>query len=169
MWSAWLCNSETTKDNPKITYRFPQFYPGCNIIMVLPTRIRTMVKLIVLPIATLALSSCSSTQIREDILGQWVGKHEGDLVSTWGVPQGVYETSERKFMEYSKRDSWTIPATEPTYITTYQGNQATSMPIGGMPAVTLDASCKTVFELNSSGYVVKYTYSDPPCLRSVPK
>ncbi|WP_223433293.1 hypothetical protein [Pseudomonas sp. GL-B-26] len=98
-------------------------------------------------ILTLMLSACATTAKYEKILDTWVGEDELNLVRKWGPPQQSYETSGHRFLVYSNVRNVFVPGQAPTYQTSVIGNTAYTNTYGGSPAMNVNLSCTTTFEI----------------------
>jgi len=97
----------------------------------------------------LMVSGCATTGKYEKVLQSWVGSSELDLVRSWGPPQQTYEASDRKFLIYSSSNDMYLPGSGPTYQTTVVGNTAYTNSYGGTPAMNIQLSCTTTFEITA--------------------
>lgn len=79
------------------------------------------------------LSACATSDNYENIVSSWLGFTETKLISSYGLPDKVYEVDNIKFISYEKR--------------------STSYP---------DVFCNTVFEIRD-GEVVNYSFSGSGC------
>ena len=113
-------------------------------------------------IILIALSGCATTAGYEKLLNSWVGAQEVDLIRSWGPPVQAYEAGGRKFVAYSSRRNVYLPGTAPTYRTNVVGNTAYTTAVGGSPAMNVDMSCMTTFELEGSR-VVSWSYKGNDC------
>lgn len=108
------------------------------------------------------LASCATTAGYEKLLNSWIGAQEIDLVRSWGPPIQSYETGGHKFIVYASNRNVYVPGTAPSYQTTYIGNSAYTNAVGGSPAMNINKSCTTTFELDGSK-VVSWSYKGNDC------
>ena len=110
-----------------------------------------------------SLAACATTQGYKQLCDFWVGVGEVTLVERWGVPDQSYETGGKKFIVYSSNRNVYLPGLAPTYQTTFAGNKAYTRQIGGSPAMNINKSCITTFELEDSK-VISYSFEGNDCL-----
>lgn len=103
--------------------------------------------LVLLP---LVLSGCATEAKYGKVLDSWVGSTELDLIQKWGPPQQAYDAGGHRFLVYSSGGNMYMPGTSPTYQTTMVGNTAYTNSYGGTPAMNIQLSCVTTFELVES-------------------
>ncbi|VVN81608.1 hypothetical protein PS712_01141 [Pseudomonas fluorescens] len=113
-------------------------------------------------ILTLMLSACATTAKYEKILDTWVGEDELNLVRKWGPPQQSYETSGHRFLVYSNDRNVFVPGQAPTYQTSVIGNTAYTNSYGGSPAMNVNLSCTTTFEI-ADGKITTWSYRGNDC------
>ena len=108
------------------------------------------------------LMSCATTANYENILESWVGHPESELVSSWGIPDGSYETGEKKYLIYNYSKSSYIPGTKPSYRTNIIGNTAYTTSSGGSPGFMVNKRCKTTFTI-TNGTIVNWDWMGNAC------
>ena len=157
---------------------------------------RTCIRLIWPPAAFSALvllvftvGGCATTANYEKILDSWVGGHVDRLVMSWGPPQSSYQLSDGgQILEYHR--SRTIPIGGYTYSvpqTTYHSGTASLYGSGGgtaygtysgtsttyvqrqTPVTNVPMQCTTRFEVESTGYIRKWTWRGSDCTARAPK
>ena len=110
----------------------------------------------------LVLAACATTAGFEKILNSFVGQPEHELVRSWGVPQGVYESEGVRFLSYTRSGMAYVPGVAPTYQTTMIGRTAYTQPIGGMPAMYIPKRCDTTFEVRG-GIITSWRWEGNAC------
>jgi hypothetical protein len=104
--------------------------------------------------SVIVLASCATTADYKDVLGSWAGAPEAELVRDWGRPLQSYEAGGRKFIVYESRRTLHLPGTAPIY--------TSAGPAGGSPAMDVEMSCTTTFELANSK-VISWSYKGNDC------
>ena len=105
---------------------------------------RFVIALVVL----VGLAGCATEAGFRKILQSWIGAPEEHLITSWGVPDGSYETKGGvKFLTYRSNRSVHLPGTAPSFTTTYIGNTAYTTQSGGSPAQSVHLHCKTTFRV----------------------
>ena len=104
-------------------------------------------------VMVLTLWGCATTANYEKMLTTWVGAPEIDLYRSWGSPDGQYEVSGSKFVTFTRGGNMIMPGTSPTYQTTFIGNTAFTNAYGGSPALNIQLTCRTVFEIRNERVV----------------
>jgi hypothetical protein len=79
--------------------------------------------LIALCFAALLLAGCTTQADFTKKLDSWVGSKETELISSWGPPNGFYETEGTKYITYGNSSVGTMPGTS-NYNTQIIGNTA---------------------------------------------
>lgn len=127
-----------------------------------------MKRLIALP---LLLVACTQTPPPPPVGAAWVGRGEGELVATLGVPDRVHEVEGRRFLAYDLRYLAAEPAPFVSFgFGTYSGGGwrgggtgfglGFGVPlVGGPPPI---APCTTSYEVRN-GQVVGVTLAGPAC------
>ena len=105
-----------------------------------------------LPIAAaaLALGACATSASYDTALQPWKGAQEAELLRGWGAPTRSHEAGGRRFVVYESRRSVHVPGTAPS------GTMA------GSPAMDIQLSCTTTFELQDLR-VVSWSYQGNDC------
>ena len=111
---------------------------------------------------------CATTAGYERVLNTWVGASEASLVnSSWGIPDGSYQTGGRKYLTYNSSRAYTTPvSTELNCSSSHAG--ATYCDTSMYGGTTYNYSCKTTFyvEINR---VIGYKFKDNDCTAVAPK
>lgn len=110
----------------------------------------------------LATVGCATKANYEKILDSYVGMEEINLVRNWGVPSQSYEVGGRKFIVYTSYRNVRVPGVAPTYQTSVIGSTAYTSAVGGSPAMNIDKSCTTTFEIDGS-HVVSWAHKGNDC------
>lgn len=105
----------------------------------------------------LALAGCATGPGIEARLAPTIGKGEGDLVSTFGVPTRTYQADGRKFLQYEERRTQAV-ASDP-YWGRSGGRYGPLFPPG--PAFVV-RSCDITFTL-VDGRVASFSYRGSAC------
>ncbi len=113
-------------------------------------------------IVVFAISGCATSAGYKKVLNSWIGTQEIDLVRSWGAPVQSYETGGRKFIVYSSKRNVYLSGTSPTYQTSIIGSTAYTTVVGGSPAMNINMSCMTTFEVEGSR-VVSWSYKGNDC------
>lgn len=125
---------------------------------------RERLKMRIIPLLAMAIVSGCATQGKyEAKLNSMIGYSEIDVVSTFGLPERSYEIGEHKFIKYSDNSTGYIPATSPSYTTTFIGNKAYTQAYGGTSAINVDFNCNTTFDI-VDGYVRDWRISGNNCV-----
>jgi hypothetical protein len=112
----------------------------------------------------LALSACFPTaEGYQQLVSDWYGSPESELVGKWGVPQATYEADGTKFLTYRSTRNVYIPGTAPTLTTTMIGNTAYTNSYGGTSAQNISMRCETTFQVRR-GKVTQATFRGNDCL-----
>lgn len=121
-----------------------------------------MKKLTLVVFLLTALMGCATTAGYEKVLNSWVGSNETEIVRKWGPPAQAYETGEAKFLVYTSNRNVFLPGSAPNLTTTFIGNTAYTSSTGGRPAMNLNYSCQTTFELRG-GEIVSWSWRGNDC------
>ena len=105
-------------------------------------------------VSAIVLASCATPAGYDSVLRSWAGAQEVELVRGWGPPAKTYEVSSRKFIVYESHRKFHLPGTAPVY--------SSAGTTGGSPAMDIEMSCETTFELESSK-VVSWSYKGNDC------
>ena len=116
----------------------------------------------VLFLPALLLIGCATSENYKNILETWVGASESKLVSTWGVPDGVYEIGDIKYLSYKTSISGYVEGTPATYTTTVIGNRAYTTSSGGTSGYSYDRKCETTFSIRN-GTVFSWSFKGNDC------
>ena len=111
---------------------------------------------------SLVLAGCATEGKYQTVLNSWMGSDELDLIRSWGPPQQAYETDGHKFLVYSNDRNVVVPGTAPTYQTSFIGNTAYTNSYGGTPAMNVNLSCTTTFEV-VEGKIFNWSYRGNDC------
>jgi len=117
----------------------------------------------------LLIAGCATTAGYNQVLNTWLGSPERNLISSWGIPDSVYEISAtKKIISYFRSNTVYTPGVAPSYRTTvnyqsatvypynaqpqttYFGSNATTTPYGGRPATVTNYSCRTDFTIRNN-------------------
>jgi len=104
--------------------------------------------------SAVVLASCATTTDYKNVLSSWAGAPEVELVRGWGRPMQSYEAGGRKFIVYESRRTVHLPGTAPIY--------TSAGPAGGSPAMDVEMSCTTTFEL-ADAKVISWAYKGNDC------
>ena len=99
--------------------------------------------------SVVGLASCATTTPYKDVLSSWSGAPESELVRDWGRPTRSYEAGGRAFIVYERRLTLHLPGTS-------------TGAMGASPAMDVEMSCTTTFELAGSK-VVSWSYTGNDC------
>lgn len=113
-------------------------------------------------IMAMLLSACATEAKYQRILDTWTGSDELDLIRSWGAPQQSYEAKGHKFLVYSNDRNIVLPGSSPTYQTNVYGTTAYTTSYGGSPAMNLNMSCTTTFEV-VDGKIYSWSYRGNDC------
>ena len=119
-----------------------------------PIAMRSLLNRCFLTAGALVLASCTTTTPYKDVLGSWAGAPEAELVRAWGAPTRSHEAEGRKFIVYESRRTLHLPGTAAVYTSTG--------PMGGSPAMDVEMSCTTTFELAGSK-VIAWSHAGNDC------
>jgi hypothetical protein len=99
-------------------------------------------------IAFLGLAACATTANYEKNLNALVGTTEGNLVETWGIPDGSYSPDPAtKYLVYNRSHDSYVAGTPPTYQTTCRFGICTTHAVGGTEGFSTHEQCKTTFRI----------------------
>lgn len=98
-------------------------------------------------VVALLLSGCATEGKYKQVLDSWTGSDELDLIRSWGAPMQIYESSGHRFLVYSSDRNVFLPGIAPTYQTNVVGNTAYTNSYGGTPAMNINKTCTTTFEV----------------------
>lgn len=98
----------------------------------------------------LVLAGCATEAKYAQSLQSWIGMDELSLIRAWGPPGATYMAGGHKFLEYSRSGSMFLPGVAPTYQTNVYGNTAYTNSYGGSPAMNIQLSCITTFEIDGN-------------------
>lgn len=96
-------------------------------------------------------------------LNTWMGSEPIDLVRSWGPPKQTYEVGGHQFLVYIKDYDFTIPASQPTYQTSFIGDKAYTTAIGGHDEITFNHHCETTFEV-SENKIINWSFKGDDCV-----
>ncbi|SFU28473.1 hypothetical protein SAMN04488527_10190 [Aliiroseovarius crassostreae] len=115
-----------------------------------------------------SVSACiPTTEGYQQLVNDWKGSSEQELIAQWGVPDKSYRSGGNQYISYVRRGSVYIPGTQPTYTTTVYGNVAYTNSYGGTPGQNISTYCETTFVL-ASGRIKDATFKGNDCT-AVPK
>jgi len=101
-------------------------------------------------LAALALAACATPKPYESVLRSWNGATEAELRESWGRPTETLDAGGRKRLVYASRRMVHIPGT------------AALSPSAGSPAMDLEMTCTTSFDLES-GRVAAWSHRGNDC------
>ena len=126
----------------------------------------------------LLFTGCATAEGYRQLVQNWVGRSESDLVKTWGPPQSSYAMNDgSKVLQYFKSQSAYIPGyTYNTPVTTYHsgsvygstgynylsGTSTTYVP-KTTPGTFINTECTTNFIISSQGKVASFNFEGNSC------
>ena len=108
-------------------------------------------------IVALMIAGCATQAGYEKILDTWLGHAEGELISSWGVPDSVYDAGSKKYLTYQNSRQMTLPA---SYTSNVYGNTIYTRSYGGN---TINLRCKTTFTVDR-GIIVDWSFRGNDCI-----
>ena len=108
-------------------------------------------------IVALMIAGCATEATEagyEETLNGWIGSSEARLISSWGVPDRVYEAGGKTYLTYQHSSQRTLAGTQPSYRSTVYGNTTYTRSYGGTYPETINYSCKTTFTVDKRGLIV---------------
>lgn len=124
-------------------------------------------RLAVIVSALIALTACASGKSYEELLQQWVGASERELVSTWGAPDAAYTNDDgSKILTWRESRTEYRPGEIYTILETHIVDGVKQVvPITRQdPGYTATYECTTNFIVGPNGVVQRFTYSGNGCL-----
>jgi len=120
-----------------------------------------MIRLAALPclFALLVLSGCAASERGNGLWQTWKGRAETDLVAAFGAPDTMYETGDRRVLNYERRQRLDLLVLGGG--TAHGGNPNVVDTTGGDP-MTFYFYCRTTFVLGD-GVVVGLTTNGNSC------
>lgn len=93
------------------------------------------------------LTGCATTAAYEKILNTWLGETEKHLIQKWGVPDGVYDNGNQRYLVYIRQSTMYFPGTPPTYQSQYDSltGTVTTTQTGGYSGYAVNYYCKTTY------------------------
>ena len=122
---------------------------------------KNLVRIFSLSLALLVVG-CATAENYKAALESWVGATESQLVSGWGVPDGVYNSGGYKYLAYKRSSTSYVSGTSPTYTTQIIGNTAYTTSVGGSSGYMITSDCKTTFTLKN-GVVIGWRGEGNDC------
>jgi hypothetical protein len=116
----------------------------------------------------LLLAGCATTANYETTLDSWTGRSADDLIRAWGAPTGTMQMpGGNTLLVYERGSSYTTPTTVTPGQTTGRviGNTyyATTSPGRVSGGQRINFWCKTEFEVDGSGQLVRWRYEGNRC------
>lgn len=112
-------------------------------------------------IAILFLTGCASEANFKNNVHSWLGATEQKLTATWGIPSRVYNSGDRKLLEYSSSSNIHMPGTQ-NYSTNYYGNTSYTN-VYNNPGYNIPLNCVVTFQVYN-GFVESYNYRGNNCV-----
>ena len=92
----------------------------------------------------------------------WVSSSESELVSSWGIPDGVYEDGDKRYLTYNSSRTVHIAGTSPTYTTNLIGSTLYTNSYGGSSGYNINKNCKTTFTVVKK-VIIDWTWKGNDC------
>jgi hypothetical protein len=119
-------------------------------------------------------AGCATKANYRDVVASWVGASADDLVRAWGAPQSTYRLdSGNEILVWEDTHASTMPTTVmPGNTTVLRRNgliTAHSTPTTVSGGGTVVYTCRTEFEVNPSGQVVRWRAEGENCVAGNPE
>ncbi len=113
-------------------------------------------------ISLLLLLGCRSERQFQQAAESWIGRSEGELIQSLGVPDRSHKYGASTYLEYHYGSSVEMPGLPPAYTATVIGDSIYVDSIPGSPAYTVSEHCALTFQMRA-GKVYDYSYRGNGC------
>ena len=110
-------------------------------------------------VVLLFLSGCITKAEHEDTLNSWLGSTEQEIVSSWGPPNGFYESVDVRYLTWSNNSQSMVGGYGSYSYTDLYGNVYTSP---GVPPTIVNNSCDITMKVMNE-VIVSWSYEGNNC------